>query len=449
MRAARPLAVALLAAALAPDAAALHAKRFDPAPAWPLCGRIGERPPPRWSVADGCPRARWGKPAFSDHPISSTFGPRRLPSERYRYDFHRGIDLATPEGTPIFAIADGFVRIAGRHSGYRDPLVEVRHLRPGHSSCSAGGGCYFSEYLHLADWVVSAGDRVRKGELIGFSGKSSSGFEHLHFEIRDATPDDPLSAWQRDAVHPLHALPHDDPDGDVEVAIDRVWRDGDRLRVRAVVTQTHSALDLKRVRVRVFETRPDGPDVEIAQPGDAPDPAGYNVTPPWFDVDAWNRQYTHKNSRRAPWSSFGPKGVHRCPYADEHADDYDPNVHLDGAHAGDRRRGRINGLELAPEHFNARKEAFVQRFTFRELVGPEDPEATLVVVEVQNVSGRVTSVASGPARVVEPPARVLPAAAAVALAALTAFTALALALALVRRRRRSSPRESAQQGPRL
>ena len=42
-----------------------------------------------------------------------------------RYDFHRGVDIPTPEGTHVYAIDDGMVRRAGRHQGYTDPLVQV------------------------------------------------------------------------------------------------------------------------------------------------------------------------------------------------------------------------------------------------------------------------------------------------------------------------------------
>ncbi len=42
-----------------------------------------------------------------------------------RYDFHRGIDIPTPEGTPVYAIANASVRIAGSDPHYSDLLVQV------------------------------------------------------------------------------------------------------------------------------------------------------------------------------------------------------------------------------------------------------------------------------------------------------------------------------------
>ena len=43
----------------------------------------------------------------------------------YRYDFHRGVDIPIPEGTPLYAIDDGVVRISGNHSGYSNRIVQV------------------------------------------------------------------------------------------------------------------------------------------------------------------------------------------------------------------------------------------------------------------------------------------------------------------------------------
>ena len=184
-----------------------QAREFDPQAAWPLCGRISENPPHNWREEDGCPPDRFGKPGYSDAPLSSTFGPRPLYSENYRYDFHRGLDIAAPIGTPFFAISDGRVEIAGEHPSYSDPLVKLRHYRPGNERCLPDG-CYYSLYLHVHDWLVSDGQTVSKGQLLGHTGASSSGFEHLHFEIRNAPGYDPYSAWSRDAIQPLRLLPY-------------------------------------------------------------------------------------------------------------------------------------------------------------------------------------------------------------------------------------------------
>ncbi|HSF93735.1 MAG TPA: peptidoglycan DD-metalloendopeptidase family protein, partial [Thermohalobaculum sp.] len=85
--------------------------------------------------------------------------------------------------------------------------MQIRHYRPGHTSCSEVG-CYHSNYMHLTSAVVNIDEAVSKGDLVGYTGESGSGFAHLHFEIRDAPPNDPTSSWQRDAITALGVLPY-------------------------------------------------------------------------------------------------------------------------------------------------------------------------------------------------------------------------------------------------
>ncbi len=121
-------------------------------PLWPTCSH--------WSPAQ-----------------SSPFGPRQKASEDYRYDWHRGVDIPQAEGSPVYAIEDGMVRIAGSDPGYSDPLVQLRH--------GSSAPYRYSNYMHMATVAVAPGDLVTAGDLLGTSGHSDSGFEHLHFEIRD------------------------------------------------------------------------------------------------------------------------------------------------------------------------------------------------------------------------------------------------------------------------
>ena len=86
--------------------------------------------------------------------------------------YHQGIDLGAPEGTPIYASRTGVVTTAtyGKSAGY---YVSINH-----------GDGFSSIYMHMTRYVVSKGQAVSAGQLIGYVGSTgvSSG-PHLHFGI--------------------------------------------------------------------------------------------------------------------------------------------------------------------------------------------------------------------------------------------------------------------------
>ena len=341
---------------------------FRPA-CWPLCGRIADAPPTvTWLATDGCPLSRCDNATFSDLPISTSFGPRPLGSENERFDFHRGLDISCQVGTPIFAIADGTVLVAGISSSYSDPVIVIRHYRPGFATCTEGGGCYTSQYIHMRPssaggcCVVSAGDTVVAGALIGYSGASSFGYPHLHFEIRDAPADDPLSSWQRDSIHALRVLRYPAPEAADAVEV-RVEADGGNISVAINTTRE----DVLGVSLELFGD--DG--ARVVQPGDTPDARGYHVFPASYLYDELNRQYTHKDSTNVPWSTFGPGGARECPFHVEHGASYDAHVHLDSTAAGAPKVGHFGGVrvELQPLRSYSREHRYAIRWTFEQLVG--------------------------------------------------------------------------------
>jgi len=97
-------------------------------------------------------------------------------------DLHEGIDLACPEGTPVRAADDGVVLFSGEQKGY-GKLVLLAHDRD-----------MVTVYAHNARNLVSAGDRVSRGQEIARVGRTGNATgPHLHFEVRIATrPRDPL-----------------------------------------------------------------------------------------------------------------------------------------------------------------------------------------------------------------------------------------------------------------
>lgn len=101
---------------------------------------------------------------------------------------HRGIDIAAPVGTPIFAAADGEVVFSGWNSGGYGNLVKIRH---------SDGSMTF--YAHNSKLLVRAGQYVTQGQQIARMG--STGFStgpHLHFEIHP---------YGTKAVDPIAFLP--------------------------------------------------------------------------------------------------------------------------------------------------------------------------------------------------------------------------------------------------
>ncbi|MEE8308288.1 MAG: peptidoglycan DD-metalloendopeptidase family protein [Gammaproteobacteria bacterium] len=333
-----------------------RAADFDESMAWPLCGHDT-----LLAGTMSCPTERWGDPQHADPLTSASFGPRPLVSENYRYDFHRGLDIPAPLGTAIFAVTDGVVRKAGNYSSYTDPVIIVRHFRPGTTSC-ADVGCYHSLYLHVLDWVVSEDDPVTKGQLIGYTGQSQSGFAHLHFEIRNAPANDPYSSWQRDTIHPLRLLPYAETGVQtVTIAsVDETVPENPLVNV----TVTGPRYDLVRVELELLDAN----GVVINQPGNTADERGYNKFPSFFDMEKWNAQYTHKNSSAVPWESFGEGGINQCPYWAEHGASYSAHVHMDAQAPNNPEVGLFNGVRLETERYWDGD--YFLGLTFLELQGP-------------------------------------------------------------------------------
>jgi hypothetical protein len=87
-------------------------------------------------------------------------------------------------------------------------------------------------------------------------------------------------------------------------------------------------------------------------------------------MNAWNFQYTHKNSTNFPWESFGLGGANECPYYAEHGATYDAHLHLDAQDAADFHLGRFNGVIIQPDKYVAGN--YSLSLTFEQLQGPAD-----------------------------------------------------------------------------
>ncbi|MGB9840517.1 peptidoglycan DD-metalloendopeptidase family protein [Thermovenabulum sp.] len=98
-------------------------------------------------------------------------------------DYHEGIDIGASLGSPVAASNSGVVVFAGRNGAYGN-LIIIDH----------GGGIQ-TYYAHLSKILVSEGQRVEKGSVIGRVGSTGrSTGPHLHFEVRiNGTPKNPIT----------------------------------------------------------------------------------------------------------------------------------------------------------------------------------------------------------------------------------------------------------------
>jgi len=110
---------------------------------------------------------------------------------------HKGIDLAQPTGTPVYATADGVVSKADWFSSY-GLFISLEH-----------GANIQTRYGHLSRLNVAAGQQIRKGDLIGYVGSTGrSTGPHLHYEVRIAgTAVNPVPYLQGDAQRAIALAP--------------------------------------------------------------------------------------------------------------------------------------------------------------------------------------------------------------------------------------------------
>ena len=111
---------------------------------------------------------------FSVKPVTGTITSRFGSKESIRKSAHKGIDIGAPNGTPIYAAADGTVTYASYNSGGYGNLVIISH-----------GNGIETYYGHCSKLYVKKGQKVSAGDniaAVGSTGRSTG--NHLHFEIR-------------------------------------------------------------------------------------------------------------------------------------------------------------------------------------------------------------------------------------------------------------------------
>ena len=114
--------------------------------------------------------------------ITDSFGERLDPFSG-EGAFHTGVDVASDYGAPVRATADGVVTIAENHAGY-GRLVVIDH-----------GFGITTWYAHLSAFSAVVGSRVKRGEVVGYTGISGrSTGPHVHYEVR--VNNAPVNPWR-------------------------------------------------------------------------------------------------------------------------------------------------------------------------------------------------------------------------------------------------------------
>lgn len=127
--------------------------------------------------------------------LASGYGMRMHPILKV-VRMHEGCDFSAPRGTPIYATGDGeVVRVSSSFNGFGN-LVVIDH-----------GYGFITKYAHMDSFNVKKGDKVKRGDCIGFVGNSgTSTAPHLHYEIhRKGQP-----------INPIHYFYQDVTDGEYE-----------------------------------------------------------------------------------------------------------------------------------------------------------------------------------------------------------------------------------------
>jgi len=120
--------------------------------------------------------------------IASGFGYRVDPVYKVT-KFHAGLDFTAPQGTPIYATADGVVKEADFNAGGFGNHVIINH-----------GYGYETLYGHMVRMKVKVGEKINRGEVIGYVGSTGkSTGPHCHYEVRkNGDPVDPVYYFYND-----------------------------------------------------------------------------------------------------------------------------------------------------------------------------------------------------------------------------------------------------------
>lgn len=122
--------------------------------------------------------------------LASGYGMRMHPILKV-VRMHEGCDFSAPRGTPIYSTGDGeVIRVSSTFGGF-GKLVVIDH-----------GYGFITKYAHMSSFNVKRGDKVKRGDCIGFVGTTgTSTAPHLHYEIhKDGKPINPVHYFYQDVT---------------------------------------------------------------------------------------------------------------------------------------------------------------------------------------------------------------------------------------------------------
>ncbi|MEZ4974506.1 MAG: peptidoglycan DD-metalloendopeptidase family protein [Cyclobacteriaceae bacterium] len=119
--------------------------------------------------------------------LHTTYGMRKHPILGY-WRPHKGLDFTAPKGSPVYATGDGVVEVAHTSVTFGQ-VVYIDH-----------GFGFETRYAHLTEFIVRKGEKVKRGQIIGYVGNTGLSFStHLHYEVLfKGDQINPINFFQRD-----------------------------------------------------------------------------------------------------------------------------------------------------------------------------------------------------------------------------------------------------------
>jgi murein DD-endopeptidase MepM/ murein hydrolase activator NlpD len=116
------------------------------------------------------------RPVDKKFKVSLPYG---IKSKLYKSGAHKGVDFAAPVGTPVVACNDGVV------TSFTWGPAFGKHIIVDHVEFADGTSGLWAGYMHLSKVKVKAGQKVKKGQIIGWVGQSGNVTgPHLHLEVQ-------------------------------------------------------------------------------------------------------------------------------------------------------------------------------------------------------------------------------------------------------------------------